>query len=145
MKSFSGKNPRDVEAQDLKVSSYEKKSVLIFDDVNSISDRRVRDRVIAFRDNCLEVARHKSLVIINSSHLFHDRAKTQKLRNSSAYYILYPRISVKALLDVLENEFAMGRHERNDLVKKLKREGRAQLLHVDTPSYIVNTKRVQLL
>ena len=138
-------NPKDVEPKDLLVSSYEKKSVLIFDDVASISNRRVRDRVLAFRDNCLEVARHKSLVIINSSHLFHDRVKTQKLRNSSSIFVLYPRNSNKAIVDVLESMFAMSRHERNDLVKKLKREGRSQYLRVDTPSYLINTKRCMLL
>jgi hypothetical protein len=142
---FTWKDPKDVEARDLLVSSYEKKTVLIFDDINSIADRRVRERIIAFRDTCLEVARHKSLAIINSSHLYHDRAKTQKLRNSSAFYVLYPRNSVKPILDVFENQFAMNRHERNDLVKRLKREGRAQFLHCDTPSFVINTKRVQLL
>ena len=138
-------DPKNMEARDTLVSTYEKKSVLIFDDVASIANRRVRDKVLAFRDNCLEVARHKSLVIINSSHLFHDRVKTQKLRNSSCIFVLYPRNSNKAIVDVLETMFAMNRHERNDLVKKLKREGRAQFLRVDTPSYLVNTKRVQLL
>jgi hypothetical protein len=138
-------DPKDMEAKDTLVSSYEKKSVLIFDDVASISNRRIRDRVLAFRDNCLEVARHKSLVIINSSHLFHDRVKTQKLRNSSSIFCLYPRNSNKAIVDVLETMFAMNRHERNDLVKKIKREGRCQFLRVDTPSFLINTKRVQLL
>ena len=142
---FFWKDPRDLEATDLQMSHYEKKSVLVFDDVSSISDKHVRDRVIAFRDNCLEVARHKSLVIISSSHLMHDRTRTQKLRNSSAYFLLYPRNSVKPILDCLENLFAMGRHQRNDLVKKLKREGRMQFLRCDTPSYLINEKRVQLL
>ena len=139
------RDPADLEPADTLISSYEKKSVLIFDDISSIANRRVRDRLLAFRDTCLEVARHKSLVIISSSHLFHDRAKTQKLRNSSAFYVLYPRNSVKPLLDIFEHMFAMSRHKRNDLVKKLKREGRAQFVRVDTPSYIINTKRVQLI
>lgn len=139
------KDPKDLEPTDLMVSHYEKKSVLIFDDVNSIANKRTRERVIAFRDNCLEVARHRSLVIISSSHLMHDRTRTQKLRNSSAYFVLFPRNSVKPILDCLEHMFAMGRHQRNDLVKKLKREARMQFLRVDTPSYVVNEKRVMLL
>ena len=142
---FFWKDPKTLEATDLMVSHYEKKSVLIFDDINSIANKRIRDRVIAFRDNCLEVARHRSLVIISSSHLMHDRTKTQKLRNSSAYYMLYPRNSVKPALDCFENMFNMSRHVRNDLVKKMKREGRMNFLRVDTPSYLINEKRCQLL
>ena len=126
------------------MSSYKEKSVLIFDDIDSISDKAIRNRIVNFRDNLLEIARHKSLVIISSAHLFHNRKATQKLRNSSAYYILYPRNSIKPLDDVLENQMGMNRHQRSDLIKKLKREGRANFIHVDSPPYVVNTKRVML-
>lgn len=149
IKAFYGErffwiDPRDVDQGDLTVGSYTEKSVLIFDDINSISDKRIRAQVIHFRETCLEVARHRSLVIISSEHLFHNRKATQKLRNSSAYYVLYPRNSPKPIDDVLDNQFNIGRHERFDLIKKLKREGRAQFLHVDSPNYVVNTKRVML-
>ena len=137
-------DPRDVEQDALRVKSYKEKSVLVFDDINSISDERVRSRVIRFRDHCLEVARHRSLVIISSEHLMFGRLQTQKLRNSSAYYVLYPRNSPKPIDLVLDEQFNLNRHERVDLVKKLKREGRGQFLHVDSPAYLVNTKRVQL-
>ena len=35
--------------------------------------------------------------------------------------------------------------EKETNIKKLKQEGRSQFLRVDTPSYIINTKRIQLL
>ena len=142
---FIWQDPRDIEPDALLVRSYKEKSVLIFDDINSISDQRVRGKIIRFREHCLEVARHQSLVIISSEHLMFNRAATQKLRNSSAFFVLYPRNSPKPLDSVLDENFTMNRHERVDLIKKLKREGRAQFLRMDTPSYIVNTKRVQLL
>ena len=142
---FIWQDPRDIEPDALLVKSYKEKSILIFDDINSISDQRVRAKIIRFREHCLEVARHRSLVIISSEHLMFNRAATQKLRNSSAYFVLYPRNSPKPLDSVLDENFTMNRHERVDLIKKLKREGRAQFLRMDTPSYIVNTKRVQLL
>jgi len=138
-------DPRDVEPDDTNIKSYKEKSVLIFDDINSIGDKAVRGMVVRFRDRCCEIARHSSLVILSTEHLFHNRAHTQKLRNSSAYLVLYPRNSPKALDDLLENQFNQNRHERADLIKKVKREGRSQFLHVDFPAYLINTKRVQLL
>lgn len=141
---FTWRDPRDLDPEDLNIKSYKEFSILIFDDINSISDKNVRNRIIAFRENCLEIARHRSLAIISTEHLFHNRAKTQKLRNSSAYLNLYPRNSPKPIDDVLENNFNLNRHERHSLIKKLIREGRAQFLHVDYPGYLINTKRVHL-
>ena len=141
---FVHKYPRDLEPSDLNVKMYDKKSVLIFDDVNSIGDKRIRQSVINFRNNLLEIARHRSLVVISTEHLFHNRVHTQKLRNSSAYMCLYPRNSKKALDDILENNMNLNRHQRTNLLKQLIREGRAQFVHMDNPPYIINTKRCQL-
>ena len=141
---FVYKDPRDLEPSDLNVKHYEKKSVLIFDDVNSISDSMIRKMVLQFRNNCLEVARHRSLVIINSEHLFHNRNQTAKLRNSSKYMVFFPRNSPKAIDHVFEHNMNMNRFERVDLIKKIVREGRAQFVSMDNPTYIVNTKRCQL-
>jgi len=142
---FVHHDPRDLQPEVLNKRTYQAKSVIIFDDTNSISDRKIRNKITQFRENLLEIARHQSLVIICSEHLFHSRMATQRLRNSAAYFILFPRNSIKAIDDVLDNQFSMQRHERSDLIKKLKREGRAQFIRQDTPSYIINTKRVQLL
>ena len=142
---FMWHDPRDLSDEVLNIHSYRPKSILIFDDVDSISNKKVRKHVVQFRENLLEIARHSSLVIISTAHLFHGRVATQRLRNSSAYFVLYPRNSPKPIDDVLDNNFNMNWHQRTDLIKKLKREGRAQFIHMDTPAYIVNTKRVTLL
>ena len=141
---FFYKNPKDLDPQDTEITSYEDRSILIFDDINSIADIRVRKRVIHFRETCLEIARHKSLGIISTEHLMHNRAATQRLRNSSAFMVLYPRNGTKTLDDVAENVLNLNRYERTSLIKKCKREARAQILHIDYPNYICNTKRVQL-
>ena len=141
---FVYKDPRDLTQEDLRVKNYDKKSVLIFDDVNSISDKRIRNMILNFRNNCLEVARHRSLVILNSDHLYHARNLTAKLRNSSAYMVFYPRNSPKPIDDVLEHNMNMNRHERVDLIKKIIKEGRSQFIRMDSPSYLINSKRCLL-
>ena len=141
---FVYKDPRDLEPSDLNIRSYDKKSVLIFDDVNSIGDKKIKKMVIQFRNNLLEIARHRSLVIINSEHLYHNRNQTAKLRNSSKYMVFFPRNSPKAIDDVFENSMNLNRHERVDLIKKIVKEGRAQFISMDDPPYIINSKRCQL-
>ena len=141
---FVYKDPRELTPEECNVKSYGKKSVLIFDDINSISNKRVRNMVINFRDNCLEVARHNSLVILSSDHLMHARNLTAKLRNSSAYMVFYPRNSPKPIDHVLEHNMNMNRHERVDLIKKVIKEGRSQFIRMDSPSYLINSKRCLL-
>ena len=141
---FVYKDPRDLTPEDLNVKAYDKKSVLIFDDINSISDKRVRNMVLNFRNNCLEIARHRSLVILNSDHLYHARNLTAKLRNSSAYMVFYPRNSPKPIDDVLEHTMNMSKHERVDLIKKIIKEARSQFIRMDSPSFLVNSKRCML-
>ena len=137
-------DPRDVGPDDVNIKSYKPKTILIFDDINSLSDKRVKSMIVRFRDRCCEICRHDSLVVVSTEHLYHNRAHTQKLRNSSAYMVLYPRNSPKPIDDLLENQMNYGRFQRTDLIKKLKREGRAQFIRADMPTYLVNTKRVQL-
>ena len=141
---FFWKDPRDLDPEDLNIKNYEDRTILVFDDINSLSDIRIRKQVIKFRETCLEIARHSSLGIVSTEHLMHNRAATQRLRNSSAYLVLYPRNGSKAIDDVFENHFNLNRHERHSLITKCKREGRAQFLHTDYPQYLVNTKRVIL-
>ena len=137
-------DPRDVEPDDVNIKSYKPKTILIFDDINSLADKSVKTMIVRFRDRCCEIARHSSLVIVSTEHLFPARIHTQKLRNSSAYMVLYPRNSPKPIDDLLENQIGYNRFQRGDLIKKVKREGRAQFIRVDMPTYLVNTKRVQL-
>ena len=137
-------DPKDMKPDDLDVRSYRPKTIMIFDDVDSIANKIVRKQTLSFRNRLLEIARHNSYVIISTTHLFHARMHTQKVRNSSKYFMLYPRAGTKGLDDVLENKFNLQRHERIDLLKKLKREARGQFVHVDSPNYIINSKRVQL-
>ena len=141
---FVYKDPRELTPEECNVKSYDKKSVLIFDDINSISDKRIRNMVINFRDNCLEVARHRSLVVLSSDHLMHARQLTAKLRNSSAFMVFYPRNSPKPIDHVLEHNMAMNRFERVDLIKKIIKEGRSQFIRMDSPSYLINSKRCLL-
>ena len=53
---FFWKDPRDLDPEDLNIKSYEDRSILVFDDINSLSDVRVRKQVIGFRETCLEIA-----------------------------------------------------------------------------------------
>lgn len=141
---FFCKNPSELDQHDLSINAYEEKSILIFDDVNSIADKLIRKRIIHFRNVCLEIARHRSLVIVSTEHLMHNRTATQKLRNSSAYLVLYPRNSPKPIDSVFDDVFNLRTQERTDLIKKISRQGRGQFVRTDYPSYLVNTKRVQL-
>ena len=138
-------SPRDMKAEDYNYRNYEIGAVLVFDDISSIANRRVRSSMQAFLDTVLEVARHRSQIIFASSHLFHAYQATAKLRNSSRYLALYPRNTPKVLSSILDHEYGWSRQKRLEMVRKCKAESRMTWISKNHPAHLLTEKRLVLL
>jgi hypothetical protein len=64
--------------------------VTIFDDVDSITDGRVRKAVCALRDNLLECGRHYETRMVCTSHIIANYASTRKLLNEATSVTFFP-------------------------------------------------------
>ena len=142
---FKFMKPSEMKAEDFNYRNYEIGAVLIFDDINSIANRRTRASMLAFLDTVLEVARHRSQIVFASNHLFHAYAATAKLRNSSRYLALFPRNTPKVLATILDREYGFSRQKRLELVKKCKRDSRMTFLSKNHPAFMMTEKRLLLL
>ena len=142
---YEYKNPREMDANDFEGKNYERRSVLIFDDIDSISDGRVRRQTQHFRDTCFEIARHRSQTIFASVHLFHSYRATAKIRNSSRYFFVFPRSVPKVLLDVLDKTFAWSRRRRQAMLKHAQADGRLCVFSMKHPQFIMTPKRLVIL
>ncbi len=136
---------KDMKAEDFDTTGYERGSALIFDDIDSIANKRIRGQLQEFRDNCLERARHMSQIILCTAHLFHNRTATQRLRNSSRYMGLFPRATPKVLLSILDQNHEIGRARRMKLVRELKRDSRMVWYSSSHPQHLLSERRIILL
>jgi nicotinamide riboside kinase len=78
-------------------------SCVIFDDTDCISDKKIRNAVIALLDQCLEVGRHFRITVLITFHLPSDRQATRKMLNECGYLVYFPQSSSSKIKYVLTN------------------------------------------
>ena len=80
-----------------------KKSVCIFDDIDTITDKALLSLVRSFRDDLLECGRHFDITTICTSHLISNYSKTRTMINEANAVVLFPKgagqYSVKQFLE----------------------------------------------
>ena len=78
-------------------------SLVIFDDTDCISDKKIRNAVNSILDQCLEVGRHYRTTVLITFHLPSDRQATRKMLNESQYFVYFPQSSSSKIKYVLNN------------------------------------------
>ena len=137
-------NTRDLVDEDFDITRYAN-CALIFDDIDSESDRKLRKRIQLFRDRCLQTARHYSIRIINTAHLFNSYRETSKIRNSARWLFIFPRSIPHTLNQILVKSFNMKQAEAMHLTNICKRDGRLTVIHKNAPTFLMTPKRLLLL
>ena len=67
-----------------------KESVCIFDDIDVISDKKIKEAVYKIMDSCLEVGRHFSITCVITNHLPTNGLFTRRILNEAHCYIFCP-------------------------------------------------------
>ena len=67
-----------------------KESVCIFDDIDVISDKKIKEAVYKIMDSCLEVGRHFSITCVITNHLPTNGLFTRRILNEAHCYIFFP-------------------------------------------------------
>ena len=65
-------------------------SAIIFDDIDTIRDKDLRDYVSDLRDDLLETGRHEKVTMLCTSHLLMDYKKTRTLLNEATSVTFFP-------------------------------------------------------
>lgn len=74
-----------IEAEDLE------DSVVIFDDIDTIANTRVRKTITMLRDDLLECGRHYNVRMLCTSHLLLAGHQTKKMLNEATTVVVFPR------------------------------------------------------
>lgn len=66
-------------------------SIVIFDDIDSISDKKVKEKVDKLKDSLLKRGRHEDISVIITNHQLTDYKRTREILNESNLITFFPK------------------------------------------------------
>jgi hypothetical protein len=113
-------------------------SVVIFDDIDTIPDKKVAEKVQKLRDDLLETGRHESVTVISTSHQIMNYKKTRTLLNEASSVTVFPASGSKYHVQRYLKEYAGCSPA---MIKKLVALPTRWLTHVrSAPQYFLHEK-----
>ena len=86
-------------------------SLVIFDDIDVISDKKIREAVYNILNNILEIGRHNKISCINTNHLATNGKDTKRILNESFYIVYFPHGSAHGIKYLLNNYLGIGKKD----------------------------------
>jgi hypothetical protein len=65
-------------------------SMVVFDDVDCIEDKKTNDAILKLENSIYQVGRHYKISVIKTSHLGSDYKRTRVVLTESSYIVVYP-------------------------------------------------------
>lgn len=127
------------------------KSLVIFDDIDTISDKKICKAVQKLRDDIMETGRQKMIYVINTSHLGMNWNPTRTVLNEANSYTLFPRKgNYEMNCKILKNKMGMKSDVITSIMDRpngLAYKGKWGWITVykDSPQYLVHENGVLLL
>ena len=92
-------------------------SVIIFDDVDVISDKRIRDGVYNLLNQVLEIGRHFNITCLMTNHLPSNRNDTRRILNECHIFVYFPRSSSSKIKYVLSEYIGLDKKQISEFKK----------------------------
>ena len=112
-----------------------KESLLIADDVDTISDKTVEKATFDLIDKCLEVGRSLDTFMCLTMHLPANNKQTRRILNSSTHYVYFKNSSSHGNNYVLENYYGF---DKKEIQKLSKLSGRSVTIIRDVPQLVMS-------
>ncbi len=120
-----------------------KKSLCIFDDISTITDKKVRDAVFNLVNDILEIGRHSEIYVCVTNHLLSDYTNTRTILNECTSITVFPTAgSSHQIRYVMKNYFGM---DNRDIQKLLKLPTRWATVHKRFPMAVMYQSGAYLL
>lgn len=120
-----------------------KNSLCIFDDVSTISKKKVREAIFDLINDILEVGRHMSIYICVTNHLLSDYKNTRTILNECSSLTCFPTAgSSQQIKYVLKTYFGL---DARDIQKILKLPSRWTTIGKSYPQYVMYQTGAYLL
>lgn len=87
-------------------------SLVIFDDIDVIANKKIRDHVLSIRSDCLQNGRKLHIDLMNSSHLVLDFNKTKQSITECTVCVVFPTSGCQIQIErLLKNYMGLAKHQ----------------------------------
>ena len=126
-----------VEAEDVK------NSLCIFDDIDTLHDKKVQVFIDKVRDDLLEVGRHKNVYMLNTGHQLLNWKKTKIMLMESSGVTFFPKSGGAHAIKTFLSKYAGLDKAQIDKVFKI--NSRWVFINKQYPMYIVSEHKIYLI
>lgn len=119
-----------------------KDTLCIFDDINSIPDKRTRDNILTLRNMILQGGRHFNVSCMVTSHIALDNNLTKFPLKESDFYVVFPSANKMQVSSILEKYAQMSKKEVAR-IKKL--DTRWVQISLFNPMYVLYQKGAYII
>lgn len=120
-----------------------KDSLVIFDDIDTLKPKQLKDAVLHIREDILQVCRKYNTTLISTEHQLMNYKQTRNLINDSEFITFFPKSgSHYHIMRFLKVYAGLNKKE---IEKVLSLNSRAITLHKAFPQYILSDHNVYLL
>lgn len=120
-----------------------KDSVVLFDDIDSIQNKKVYNMIQTLRDSLLRRGRHENISVLITSHLCTDYKNTRIILNECNSITIFPRSGSSHGIKYLLKKYAGL--DKKQIEKVFNLPSRAVTIYMYSPQYVVYDKGVYLL
>jgi Cdc6-like AAA superfamily ATPase len=120
-----------------------KNSICIFDDIDSISNKKLRATVENLRDSLLKRGRHENIKVICTNHLLTDYKGTRILLSECSQIVFFPKSgSTNGINYLLSKYIGLNKKQVADIYNL---PSRAVCIHKSYPQIVISDKEIYLL
>lgn len=83
---------KPIQVSELK-SKVDSPNLVIFDDIDACTDRKVSKAILELRNSVMTRGRHEGLSVICTNHLTNNGSETKKVINEATHIVLFPKAS----------------------------------------------------
>lgn len=128
------------------VTDFDEGSLVIFDDIDTISDKKIMAVLNNIKLQILEIGRHKKIYCIVTSHLINtnDRNGTRTMMNEMSSLVIFPKGggSVYQQKYCLKNYLGLSNDNITDILETS--DSRWVLISKNYPQYVLTQKKIYM-
>jgi len=117
-----------------------KDSLVMFDDTDCISNKRIAKKLTEILDSIADIGRHENVSMIYTSHIICNGNKTKHIISEAHKYVLYPLTSSKKHLDYMLSTY-LG-FDKDQIKRLCDLEGRAKVICKTYPIAVYGDREV---
>ncbi|MBS1735273.1 MAG: ATP-binding protein [Bacteroidetes bacterium] len=119
-------------------------SICVFDDVESIKDKAIKEAIQKFMDICLETGRHKNITTLCVSHIILNGPSTKRMLNESDQVVVFPRSNFNAIKNLCVRYYGFDKDTINYL-KDIGQRSRWAVIRRSYPTCIISSNNVRVV